>query len=260
VKDNVTTRFRVGDWVPVVWLPGKFKETSQIYDFLELTPEASLERGAATKLPLWQMLSVVVAVPLLFFILFWNVYAIGRFDPLDFDYVRDGKIPFAIGGTFGLALATLIWLSLRKKRRAIDAKNVESMSMGEAIELHHQPGAIRWYGLAALIVAGSILLGGLTLLCWCFTANALFDTSPRKQVPVEITEMIMETHSFLFREYKLKYSRPGKKKDDSLLTTPGHLDQFVAPVGVAQVREGWLGWPWVETVDPMVVVPAGGGG
>jgi hypothetical protein len=58
----------------------------------------------------------------------------------------------------------------------------------------------------------------------------------------------------------MKYRRPGQKKDDSLLTTPEHLDKFVMPAGIAQVRTGWLGWPWVETVDPLAVAaPVRGG-
>jgi len=34
-----------------------------------------------------------------------------------------------------------------------------------------------------------------------------------------------------------------------MLTTPEHLMTFHGPEGVAQVRAGRLGWPWVETVS-----------
>ena len=35
------------------------------------------------------------------------------------------------------------------------------------------------------------------------------------------------------------------------MTTPEHMDQFIFPAGIAQVRSGRFGWPWVETIDPV---------
>ena len=105
--------------------------------------------------------------------------------------------------------------------------------------------------LAVVLVFGAMLLGGMTVLCWCFTANALLDRSPAKPEIVSITDMIQVTHKFIFREYKMKYRRVNEQKDHSMLTTPEHLEQFVVPSGTAQVRAGWLGWPWVETITPL---------
>ena len=39
-----------------------------------------------------------------------------------------------------------------------------------------------------------------------------------------------------------------------MLTTPQHLSQFQVPIGIAVIREGWLGWPWVETVEPALLI------
>jgi hypothetical protein len=68
--------------------------------------------------------------------------------------------------------------------------------------------------------------------------------------------MIQTTHDFILRDYRLKYRFVGKKKDDELLTTPDHLNQFNAPIGIAEIRSGWLGWPWVENVRPFKVADA----
>jgi hypothetical protein len=56
-KDRVNTRFRVGDAVPVVWLPHKFDKTVTIYDFLEVSPEAALQWDTP-KSSLWQVIAV----------------------------------------------------------------------------------------------------------------------------------------------------------------------------------------------------------
>jgi protein-S-isoprenylcysteine O-methyltransferase Ste14 len=251
-KDRVETRFQVGDFVPVVWLPNKFDETFQIYDFLELTPTASLQRGMdSAKKPLWQILLLVIAVPGFFFVLFWNVYALERFMPLDFDFTGRCIWPAVTGGVLGLVVALIGWLATRKRARQAEQRNLDNLAAGKAIELEHRVGPIRkaFYGL--LIVAGSILLGACTFMCWCFTANALLDRSPIKTKNVRITDMIQTTHDFIVRDYRLKYRFAGKEKDDELLTTPEHLMEFDAPIGIAEIQSGWFGWPWVKTVRPM---------
>ena len=60
--------------------------------------------------------------------------------------------------------------------------------------------------------------------------------------------MTMTTHAFLFREYELEYRLDGSDKKRKLLTTPQHLVSLHGREAVAHVREGRLGWPWVETV------------
>jgi hypothetical protein len=253
-KDQVETRFQTGDFVPVVWLKNKFDKTFQIYDFLEATYANSLARGAnAVKKPLWQIVLLAMAVPAFLFVLFWNVYALGRYMPLDFDFVHDGLWPAAIGGALGLAVAVAGFLSIRKKTREADRRNHEAIAAGKPVEIPIRQGTIS-KGLGMFILGlGAILLGACTFLCWSFTANALFDKSPIKTEPVQITEMIQTTHDFIIRDYRLKYRFKGKKKDDELLTTPDHLEQFDLPIGVAEIRSGWLGWPWVETVRPFKV-------
>lgn len=106
--------------------------------------------------------------------------------------------------------------------------------------------------LGAVLTAGAIMLGGTTSLCLAFTANALLDTSPSKEVPVVITGMIQVTHNYVFREYKIEYQREGNPKDQSLMATPQNMAHFVFPVGVAVEREGWLGWRWVESIEPVL--------
>jgi hypothetical protein len=251
-KDRVDTRFRVGAIVPVVWLPNQFEKTAQIYDFLELKDEASLDRSAqAAASPLWKTILIVISGVLLFFALFWNVYALGRYEPLDFDFFRSGGVPFLVGGGVGLIVAGCSWFSHSKQQKQAELRNAEARLAGKAIELAERRGLVRRMLYGSVIVAGSVLLCGVTFICWAFTANALLDRSPPKDENVQISEMIQTTYSFIFRDYKFKYRRLGKHKDDELLTTPEHLSEFDVPLGVAKVRSGYFGWPWVDTIEPV---------
>jgi hypothetical protein len=252
-KDSVETRFHVGDFVPVVWLPNQFDKTFQIYDFLEATPTASLKRGqTSAKKPLWQVVLLAISVPGLFFVLFWNVYAFGRYLPLEFDF-SDAIVPAVAGGLLGLMAVVAVWMATRKRARQTEQRNLDAAAAGKAIEVEHRMGMMRksFYGL--LIVAGSVLLCAGTFICWCFTANAIFDRSAITTKNVLITDMIQTTHDFIFRDYRLKYRFRDKQKDDELLTTPDHLMEFDAPLGVAEIQSGWLGWPWVKTVRPVKI-------
>lgn len=252
-KDQTDTRFRVGDAVPVVWLPGRFDKTLQIYDFLEATPESSLVRRTVQS-PLWKTILLVAAIPLIFFALFWNIYAFGRYSPPDFDYLRQGIVPMAIGGTVGLAVLLLSAFATLKRNRQRVQRNTQAAAAGEAIELQPRQNALRTVVFGLALTAGAILLSGATVLGWCFTANALFDRSEPKFAPVLITNMTQTTHAFLFREYELEYRFLKSADSQKMLTTPQHLGQFAAQIGLARLREGWLGWQWVETVEPALVV------
>ena len=85
-KDTIDTSFRVGDYVPVVWLPNELAETNQIYEFLEITPDGSLLRREAKPAPLWQVIGLHVLFVGFFFFMFWNAYATGRYEPNQSDW------------------------------------------------------------------------------------------------------------------------------------------------------------------------------
>jgi hypothetical protein len=140
----------------------------------------------------------------------------------------------------------------RERRRAAE-RNAEALRTGGAVELTVPRGKIKRIGFGALITLGSVLLGGMTTMSFCMTANAVFDRSPRVFVPVQITNMVEITHEFLFREYKLQFRRAQDVQDIEQLTTPQHLDEFTVPVGIAHVRSGRFGWRWIETVEPIPV-------
>jgi hypothetical protein len=251
-KDQVSARFRVGDAVPVVWIPGEFERTAQIYDFLEVMPEHSLVYRSKPK-PLWMTLALLVMVAAFFLTLLWNLYATEKYSPIDFDWVSQGGLPILVGAVLGLAALVAIAISLARERSRAAQRNAEALRTGDAVELIVPKAMFKRIGFGVLMTLGAVLLGGITTMSICMTANAIFDKSPRVLVPVQITNMVEITHEFLFREYKLQFRRAQDVRDIELLTTPQHLDQFTAPVGIAHVRSGRFGWHWVETVEPIQV-------
>jgi hypothetical protein len=250
-------RFRVGDLVPVVWLPGKFERTAQIYDFLEVMPGHDL-RDESTPKPLWMLIGIAVLLPLFFFVLAWNAYAMGRYEPIEFT-VRQGILPFGVGAS--VAFAIMVWIGVVQlaKQREMKRRNAEAVATGGIVEVEAKRGVRTKAAQWVLLPIGAVLIGGVSSLSLCYSANALFDKSAARPVSIFVTEMIQETHEGIFREYKLKYRRAQDPEVHSLMTTPQHLSEFKVPFGVAQVRSGWLGWPWVETVDPVALAPPGPG-
>ena len=250
-KDAVSTRFRVGDRVPILWFPGELEKTVQILDFLEAMPQCELIRGRrAADRPLWKVIANVVAVAAFLLALMWSLYALERYRPLDFGF-RQAVLPSTVFGTLGLLAFAAVGVVELRNRRRIGERNVQALASGEAVETLLPMGRFKLIGGGLLMLTGGALLGGIIGMCLAFTANAWLDSSPPKQVPVTITEMLQTTHNFVFRTYTMKFRRVGAQEDDSILSTPDHIDQFALPLGVALVRQGRFGWPWVETIEPM---------
>lgn len=258
-KDHYECPFRVGDYVTAVYLPGALAGTLRLYTFLELSAERCLRRdpSAAPTSP-WKAAALVTIVVALFAALFGNVYAFGRFEPLDFEYER-ALLPMILGGVLGGAV--LVWSYVRHRREqtrlAVQAR--EAARTGRAVETGTGflgGGAQGWF-LRVTLAVGAPLLGAVTVLCWSFAANALLDASPARPVSATITGKTMTTHVFIFREYQLEYTLAGSSTKQKLLTTPEHLRELTSGRGEALVRSGRFGWPWVETVVPVpIAVPS----
>lgn len=250
-RDDFDTPFRIGDYVTAVYLPGRLEKSLRLYAFLGLHPELSLRRrGAAAASPA-QIAAGGLALAAILTVLFANVYAYGRYEPLDFDY-RQAALPIGAGALVfgGAAFYGLLRAHRREQRRT--AERNRRAAAGEAVELAVPflgTGVHAWIMRLALLL-GLPLLGGVTALCWAFLGNAWLDGSPARPQPVRIDEMTMTTHALLFREYELSYALEGSEEIQRLLSTPQHLSRFQHERAVAWVRAGRFGWPWVETLLP----------
>jgi hypothetical protein len=260
-KDEYDTPFRVGDYVTAVHLPGKLDKTLRVYAFLALSPahDQRLRVGGSTGESPAKAAALALAVVAFFAILLANFYALGRYEPLAFEYSR-ARWPMVAGGiVLGGGMLTWLYSTHRRELRKIQARANEVLMAGAPVEAETPfmgAGFQGWVGRIVLAL-GAPLLGALTALCWCFMANALRDTSAPRRVPVKIERMTVTTHALLFREYRLEYSLAGSAHKEKLLTTPDHLRRIEGRDCEALIRAGRLGWPWVETVTPVAEGPAG---
>src|SRR5262249_27292509 len=87
-KDNLTTTFAVGDYVPVVTRTGG---APRLYAFLDLRPGVGLvQRDGATPASPWKALLFVAIFFGFLGSLGWCVYALGRYGPLEFTFAHQG--------------------------------------------------------------------------------------------------------------------------------------------------------------------------
>ncbi|HET7294691.1 MAG TPA: hypothetical protein VFM88_19875 [Vicinamibacteria bacterium] len=250
-KDAYDTPFKVGDTVTAAYLPGRLEKTLRLYAFLELSPDLHLRaRSAPSADSPWTQALLLAAIPAIFVVLFANVYAYGRYHPVEFEY-RRAAAPLAAGAILlGGGLLAGLYLAHRSEQERLRRRAEQAAAEGRAVELATPflgRGAYGW-AIRIAVALGAPLLGGLTALCWCFMANAWLDRSQAAPVPATIVGRTMTTHAFLFREYELEYRLAGSDATLKLLTTPEHLIGLRGPEAIAYVRRGRLGWPWVETV------------
>jgi hypothetical protein len=251
-KDAYEAPFKVGDTVTAVYLPGQLEKTLRLYAFLELSPDVNLTRRSQSQDSPWKLAVLLVAVPAIFVALFANVYAFGRYQPLEMDY-RRLALPMVVGGLLiGGGMLAGLYLSHRAEQRRLRQRALTALSAGTAVETGTPflgSGVYGW-AMRAGVAAGAPLLGAVTTLCWCLMANAWLDRSAARPAPATVTDMVMKTHAFVFRQYELEYVLDGSAEKHTMMTAPEHLASFTSPAAVAHVRDGRFGWRWVENVTP----------
>jgi hypothetical protein len=215
-------------------------------------------RDGSSETSLLKLLVTILAIFGFLGVLGWNLYALGRFEPVVWSLAQQGPA-FGLGALL-LGGSLLGWLARqgKRQRQRLLQRNQEAAATGAPLELEARPGS-GWFGrhgvfLGLILGAGALLLGGLTSLCWSFTLNAWLDRSEPELRLIRIEHLVMVTHNFLLREYKIEYQfLAGGEGKHSLLSTPDHLDQLKAPVAIAEVHSGWLGWPWVKNIRPVKI-------
>jgi hypothetical protein len=253
-RDAYDTPFRVGDHVTALYLAGKLEQTLRLYAFLGLRPEHALrrkQRGSETGSPLAVALLLVGLVVLSTSIIGGGV-AYGRYEPIDFRYER-AAIPIAAGALLiGSGFLAWIWQVHRRQLRRSDEHNQRAAGTGEALDVPvpFLGSGLHGWIVRILLALGAPLLGGGVVLAWLFLANAQLDESAPRPEPVRIESLVMKTHAFLFREYEIEYVFAHSGARAKLMSTPQHMMTLTSERGVALVREGAFGWPWVETIAP----------
>jgi len=258
-RARLTTSFRAGDYVTAVHLLSDPDKTLRLYGFLELRPGLGIIQRESYSAPgPLKIVATVSAVFAFFFVLGWNVYAFGRYEPRHLFNSEQLAVLLIAGVVLGGAWIGAMAYSTARDRRRRAQRNAQAAARGEPVEVEAS-GKKGWFGnhgifLGLVVVAGSVLLSGVTALCWAYTANAWFDRSPPKLEPVQVVGLIEETRKLLIRSYFIEYRfLAGDDKKRQFLSTPDEMSQFKHKLAVAEVHEGWLGWQWVKSIAPLNV-------
>lgn len=267
-KDKTDISYRVGDYVTAVYLRSDPYKTFRLYGFLDVRHHVGLVPvGTAGQWNLLKQASAFLFGGAFFFALCWNLYAYGKYSPSAWNWQHG--VVIGIGGMLvGLPMIAFILWEGRRSQVKQQARNVVAAAEGGATELSWQTGFMNTgHGcmMAVIIFAGALLLGGLTFFCWCLTLNAWLDRSQPVDRPVEIRELLMVTHNYIIREYKIEYSfsNDAKREKHEMLSTPQHMVKLLgARQGIAKVRQGYFGWEWVESIErgknePKLMFPGG---
>lgn len=252
-KARCSTTLRVGDTATALYLPGAFDTSLKLYGFLGLNPDVDYIRGAGRSRSLQETAAIALAV-VITVALVLSLYTMERYGPLEFP-VNGRTLFMAIAGALvGLAAVALGYVMQRRAARDQDARNMAAVAQGDALEVGVPQGG-RWRTLERVVYAGALVVGipllsAIIAVCGVLFVNGYLDRSAPTTVPVEIGERHTETHALVFRQYKVNYTLAGEEKERILSTSPGHLQRlgdYVA--GVAFVRAGYFGWPWIQTIE-----------
>ena len=159
----MTLTYRVGDYVTAVYLRSKPEKSLRLYGFLDLRPKLGVIASAKQEAGVLHVIALIAAIAALFFALGWNVYAFGKFSPVELS-IRDHALPFAIGAVIlgGIFLGSIAW-SIRRDRRKLEEKNQQAAVQGGAIEIPWR-SKIGLFGhgrlMSILLLFGGAMLGG----------------------------------------------------------------------------------------------------
>ena len=256
-KARYHTSLQVGDYVTALYLPENKSEPLKIYGFLGFNPEVNYLQLEEKNSAFTDMVTIVV-VALFFGGLFMALYSMERYETLDFPINALTISVVGLGALAGLGCLIGGYLYQRKQQRDQAARNEAALASGGVMELERPPeigfGKLQQIFITLALIAGAPLMGGLLSGTALLFLNGFLDTSEPRQVPVTLGERFTETQSLIFRQYKVKYTLEGETEERDLSTSPLGLFMLMeGNEGVALVKEGAMGWPWVATI-----LPAGG--
>jgi len=219
-----------GDYVTLVYLPGRLEKTLQMYGWMGLSPEMDLiQKDGRPLQPMSAIASllIVVAVTVAAWMLIGYLYIIGRYTALD----SNCWYPY----TVGIALCTIpLFILMILNVKANPAK---------------PGGRVTGYGLALLVsVFGGFMIG--------FPAvgflNGYFDSSPTNLEPVKVVQLWQETTNGVLRTYQLEYHPYPAGPKEKQTVAVDTLARFKSDsLGAIDVGRGWLGMRWLRDFHPI---------
>jgi hypothetical protein len=255
-RANYTTSFRVGDYVTAIYLPGKRLKSLTLFSFLGHDKSV----GVVRRLNYPRLLRVVLACLLLAApvpLLEAGSYISHFYKPIDFDnseqtkLIGCGLLASAVVLLAGLAVAR--WLNTRFTTR----RNAYAIVNGEPLELDPDHGEIVAKSLGLAVTLGAIV-GGLIVSDCAWGLNAWLDISPARIQRLELerleaghSDTSYKGYSIVYREHRFHNAR---RHGSSPREVQAWL-QAGANAGDAEIHEGYFGWRWIKTIQPVVAAP-----
>jgi hypothetical protein len=227
--------FEVGDYVTLVYLPGKLEKTARIYSLLGVSGTAPFiekdgrpwERGMSAAMTL----AVVGLVIAGFGLLLSAIYSIEFRFPVS---ENDSAMLRPMIPVFAILAPLCGWGMWKLLKR-------ESSKGGT------QRRFARLWAVLAGLVGGA--MGSAVLVAFI---NSALDRSPPLYQEFEVVNLWEETHDGVIRTYKIEYEPLGGGKRQKYPANHETLEKFsVTVAGVAQRHRGFLGLPWIRAVYPM---------
>ena len=252
---------QVGQWTTVVYLKSDFEKTLKLYDCLDFHEELPIrERADVVKSSLTANIVGGLAIAGLFALLFFNIWAMNRFDPI-------GGIPWSgiavIGGisaVLGVA-ELLVLLRAAKSDRTSTHQMMDDDGTVHEVETNDPPMGI---GIKCLLTFGVFLM---PMIMGCGLAGALntwFDGSEGKIEMVEVTKAESKIHRGIYQTYTLNLTLTDRDDTHHPINVDAEtyyqvcekaaeqgieLDQWGRNAGImiqANIKPGAFGWPWVS--------------
>jgi hypothetical protein len=219
-----------GEYVTLVYLPGRLEKSLRLYGWLGLSPDLDLIRKNGRTLeptsPLTALM-IVIGITGLGWGLLGFLYVIGRYTPLDENDWR----PFAIAA--GITTMPLIILLILRVER--DGATTFALIKAYVFAV--------FLGLVGGFMAAFMAVGFL---------NGYFDRSPPHLEPVKVVQLWEQTIEFAIRTYELEYHPYPKGKAEKKMVTVETLSAFQPDtLGVIDVGRGWLGLRWLRDFHPV---------
>ncbi len=246
-------RFAVNEYLPIVWLPGRFQKTATPWLFLSFNAEKAFVNTDPEEPKAAKRLLTALAVVLIFAVLIGNLVLFTTCMPLDLGGVR--SIPILAAG--GLILGSIFFWSIRREVTTAHDRMLERNRRAEILGTAVQTSpshllmskSIIGYGFNGLLLFGSWGICGLTILLWAFGINKLTDQSVAADQVVVITDVHTnhQDHS-----ERITFSLANNPNDTHSITFSGRdRPNAVLAVGnklVVSWHAGRLGMPWIDNV------------
>ena len=249
---NYQCTLRARDFVTVLYLPESKEAPFQVYGFLGLNYAVKfireVESPKASAGDVMLGLAVFAAVVGGFAALFTHEI----YQPLDFPLNGLTLSIITFGALSGLLLLVAGYRYQRQQKR--ECKKIEERISRSALSNHvpqRRNVVAKWAAVVAAL-CGAPLVGGLVAFSGLLLCNGLFDHSEVRHQSVYLQQPKVETYALIVRHYKIRYTMEGEEKKRTLLTSPSGLVLLEhVDAGLATIKQGNLGWPWVAAIVPV---------